>query len=134
MKAAEEEAALAECVFHPEISKLARALKAVDAEGAGGAAWQRLYQRGQAAAKRQVGAVSQATAVREREPLREGRARAQAGEARSGWHHAPSVRPAGPAWLSEGGLPPAVLSENTRPGLKDSWCMGLPLKLPPCLA
>lgn len=72
VKQLEEEEALAECVFQPEISKLARALKAVDSD-AGGAAWQRLYQRSQAAAKRQVGAgLSLSTAVRPGRGLREG--------------------------------------------------------------
>ena len=61
IKQLEQEEKLAECVFKPEISKMARTLKA--AEGEGSAAWQRLYQRSQVAAKRQVGPFTQATAV-----------------------------------------------------------------------
>lgn len=53
-KQQEEEEALTECVFRPEISNMARALKAVEGEVGGGAAWQRLYQRRQMAAKHKV--------------------------------------------------------------------------------
>jgi hypothetical protein len=54
VKQEEEQDELAECVFRPEISKLARNLKAAEGDGTS-AAWQRLYQRGQITAKRQVG-------------------------------------------------------------------------------
>lgn len=54
LKQLEEEEALSECVFKPEISRMAQTLKALEVEVGAGAAWNRLYQHRTTLAKRQV--------------------------------------------------------------------------------